>query len=325
MQHILLNALAASAAIALIAPAAAWAQAYPSKPITLSVSQAAGSATDIMARVLGQKLGDVLGQPVVIDNKAGAGGTIGTEMASRAKPDGYTLLLASVSTHGVNPVVYKNAKYDALKDFTPISMTATTANLIVVSPNSPHKTLADLVAAAKKSPGKLTYGSSGVGSSQHLASEYLKTQAGGLFMLHIPYRGAPPAMTGVMAGEVDWMMPAVPSSVQFVKQGKLRALAVTSTQRLAELPDVPTVAETLKGFEVSTWYALVAPAGLPPEMVSKLNAAVATTLKDPAVVAKMASSGLAAEGSTPPQLTAYIKRELDRWAKVAAYSKISLD
>ncbi|TAG26686.1 MAG: tripartite tricarboxylate transporter substrate binding protein [Burkholderiales bacterium] len=298
---------------------------FPNKPITLVVSQAAGSATDIMARVLGQKLGEALGTSVIIDNKPGAGGLLGTELVAKAPADGYTLMIASVSTHGVNPVLYKTKKYDAIKDFSPIGMTAITANVIAVPPNSPYKTLKDLLADAKAKPGKISYGSSGNGSSQHLASEYLKSQAGGVFMLHVPYRGATPGLTALMSSEIDWMMPAVPSSMQFVKNGKLRALAVTSAKRQPELPDVPAVAETIPGFEVNTWYGLVGPAGLSPAVVKRLNDGVAKALSDKAVRDKLATSGLAVQTSTPEELTAYMRAELTRWAKVAEFSKITLD
>ncbi len=301
------------------------APAYPAKPIILVVSQAAGSATDIMARQLGQRLGEELGGSIVIDNKPGAGGLLGTEQVARSAPDGYTLMIASVSTHGVNPVLYKTQKYDAIKDFTPIGMTAFTANVIAVPLNSPYKSLKDLLADAKAKPGKLSYGSSGNGSSQHLASEYLKTQAGGLFMLHVPYRGVTPGLTALISSEIDWMMPAMPSSMQFVKSGKLRALAVTSAKRQPELPDVPTVSETIPGFEVNTWYGLVGPAGLPPAIVKRLNEGIARVLNDKPTIEKLATAGLSVQTGTPEEMTSYMRNELARWAKVAQNSKITLD
>ena len=320
-----LSLLAVSLTLALQVPAQTAAPTYPTKPITLVVSQAAGSATDIMARVLGQKLGEALGGSVIIDNKPGAGGLLGTEQVAKAPADGYTLMIASVSTHGVNPVLYKTKKYDAIKDFTAIGMTAITANVIAVPPNSPYKTLKDMLADAKTKPGKLSYGSSGNGSSQHLASEYLKSEAGGLFMLHVPYRGATPGLTALMSSEIDWMMPAVPSSMQFVKNGKIRALAVTSAKRQPELPDVPTVAETIPGFEVNTWYGLVGPAGLPPAIVKRLNEGIAKALNDKATREKLATTGLVVQTGAPEELTAYMRSELTRWAKVAQTSKITLD
>ena len=327
IQRPLLSAVFNSfAAVSLaIAAGASHAQTYPTRPITLVVAQAAGSATDIMARIYGQKLGQILGTSVIIDNKPGAGGLLGTEAVAKVAPDGYTLLMASVSTHGVNPVLYKSKKYDPIRDFTPISLTAVTANFIAVPANSPYKTLKDLVADAKANPGKQTYGSSGNGSSQHMAGEYLKSQAGKIFVLHIPYRGVAPGLTALIGGEINWMIPAVPSSAQFVKQGKFRALAVTSAKRLPDWPDVPTVAETYPGYEVNTWYGLMGPANLPAGVVAQLNEASAKALADPAVRDKLVAAGLQANPSSPEKFAAYIKSELDRWQKVATDAKITLD
>ena len=316
---------AAASLLALAVPLVARAQAYPSRPVTLVVAQAAGSATDILARVYGQKLGEMMGTSVVVENRPGAGGLLGTEVVARAAPDGYTLLVASVSTHGVNPVLYKSKKYDPIADFTPIGLTATTANVVAVSAASPIKSVKALMDAAKAAPGMQTYASSGNGSSQHLGGEYLVARAGGLKVVHVPYKGVSPGLTALIAGEVDWMMPAAPSSMPFIKQGKLRALAVTSAKPLPELPGVPTVAETYPGFEVITWYGLVGPARLPAEVVQRLAAANEKALTDAGLREKLLASGLVASASTPEQFATYIRAEMEKWKKVAGDSQISLD
>jgi tripartite-type tricarboxylate transporter receptor subunit TctC len=308
-----------------LAPAAAFAQDYPKqKPITLIVAQAAGSATDQMARILSAKLSSVLGQQIVIDNRAGGGGVIGSQMVADAAPDGYTLLLASISTHGINPALYKTLPYKAVEGFTPIGWTGFTANLIVVNAELPVKTLAELVEYSKKNPDKLTVATAGNGSSQHLATELLKARTG-MQVLHVPYKGSGPMSTAVMSGEASWMMPAIPTGLTAVRSGKVRPLAVSSKARSAKLPDVPTIAETVADYEVTTWYGLMGPAKLPANVVETLNAAIKTSLADPDVRAKLEAAGLEGRFSTPAEFGEFVKAEIDRWTKVAADANIKAD
>jgi len=312
-------------ALALVfAPAQALAQAYPVKPVRLIVAQAAGSATDTAGRIVGQKLSDVLGQQVVIDNRAGAGGLLGTELAAKAPPDGYVLLLANISTHGVNPALYQKLPYDPVRDFAPVTLTSTTANVLVVHPSLPARTVREFVALGKARPGELNFGTPGNGSSQHLATELFKTMAG-MQAVHVPYKGSPPAMTGLIGGEVSWMIPTLTLSLPHVRAGKVRALAVTTAKRTEELPELATVAETLPGYEVVSWYGFVAPAGTPAPVIQRLHAATAQVLAMPEVRQGLAASGMIAAASTPAEFGDYIRTEVAKWAKVAKTANLRLD
>ena len=304
----------------------ASAQDYPAKqPIKIIVAQGAGSATDIMARVLAARLPDALGQQFIVDNKPGAGGLLGTELAAKSPADGYTLFLASVSSHGVNPAIYKQLPYDPIKDFIPISMTGVTGNVLVVDAKLPFKTLPELIEYAKKNPDVLTYGTPGEGSSQHLATALLARMAGDLKMLHVPYKGTAPMLTAVMSGETAWAMPAIPSGMPAIKSGKVRPLAVTTLQRHRDLPDVPTVAETLPGYEVATWYGLAAPAGTPAPVIAQLNAAVVKTLANEETIKNLETAGLDPKSSRPEQFADFIKAEISKWSQVAKAANITLD
>jgi tripartite-type tricarboxylate transporter receptor subunit TctC len=304
----------------------ASAQDYPAKqPIKIIVAQGAGSATDIMARVLAARLPDALGQQLIVDNKPGAGGLLGTELAAKSPADGYTLFLASVSSHGVNPAIYKQLPYDPIKDFIPISMTGVTGNVLVVDAKLPFKTLPELIEYAKKNPDVLTYGTPGEGSSQHLATALLARMAGDLKMLHVPYKGTAPMLTAVMSGETAWAMPAIPSGMPAIKSGKVRPLAVTTLQRHRDLPDVPTVAETLPGYEVATWYGLAAPAGTPAPVIAQLNAAVIKTLANEETIKNLETAGLDPKSSRPGQFADFIKAEISKWSQVAKAANITLD
>jgi len=303
----------------------AAAQSYPNKPIRLIIAQGAGSATDIMGRIIGQKISDVLGQQVVVDNRAGAGGLLGTELAAKAAPDGHTLFLASISTHGVNPALYRKLPYDPVRDFAPVSMTGMTANLFVVHPSVAAASIGELIALVKARPGQLNFASPGNGSSQHLATELFKSMAGGLQVAHVPYKGGPPAITAVMAGEVAGMMPAMPLALPHVKSRKVRAIAVTTATRIPEMLDIPTVAETVPGFEVVTWYGLMVPAATPKAVITTLNKTVVAQLALPDTRKSLAASGLSPLAGTPEEMSGFIRRELAKWSKVAQEARISLD
>jgi tripartite-type tricarboxylate transporter receptor subunit TctC len=266
------NLLAAVAVVfAIVCTGPALAQAWPAKPIRLMVPFPPGGSTDIVARIVAQKLGERLGQPLVIENRGGAGGTIGTALIAKAAPDGYTLQIASTSTHVVAPSVYAKLEYDAVKDFAPVGLMAVSPYLLVVNPALPAKSLQELVALARKQPGKLNYASAGIGSTTHLAMEMLKS-ASNTYMLHIPYNGNGPAGTALISGQVEILFGSLPALLGYAKSGRARALAVGTPKRSPSLPEVPTVAELgYPGFDASLWLALMAPAGTPPAIVERLN------------------------------------------------------
>jgi tripartite-type tricarboxylate transporter receptor subunit TctC len=285
-------------------------------PIRLVVAQGPGSATDIMARLLANRMAEAIGQQFLIDNRAGAGGIMGAEIVARAPPDGYTLFIASISTHGVNPGLYRRLPYDTVADFTPIGLAATTANVVVVNKSLGISTLTELFARARQRPGTLSFATPGQGSSQHLATELLMRVAGGADMLHVPYRGTAPGLTAVVANEVQWMMPAIPSGAPLVQNGTLAALAVTGAARARDLPDVPTVAETFPGFEVTTWYGLVGPARMPPDIVAFLNRGLRTAMASTDGQRMAQAAGLESATSSPEEFGAFIRSEIAKWAEV---------
>ncbi len=303
----------------------AGAQGYPNKPVRLIIAQGAGSATDIMGRIIGQKISEAVGQQVVVDNRAGAGGLLGTELAAKATPDGHTLFLASISTHGVNPALYTKLPYDPVRDFAAVSMTGLTANLFVVHPSVAAGSVSELIALVKARPGQLNFASPGNGSSQHLATELFKSMAGGLKVAHVPYKGGPPAITAVMAGEVAGMMPAMPLALPHVKSRKVRAIAVTRAARIPEMPAVPAVAETVPGFEVVTWYGLMVPAATPKSVISTLNKVVVAQIASPDTRKSLAASGLSPLAGTPEEMSGFVRAELAKWSKVARDAGIRLD
>lgn len=315
----------AFAAALVFAASGAAAQDYPVKPVRLIVAQSAGSATDTAARVIGQKLSALLGQSVVIDNRAGAGGLLGTELAAKAAPDGYTLLFANISTHGVNPALYRKLRYDPIGGFAPISMASTTPNVLIVHPSVPAKTTRQFIDFARSRPGQLNVATPGNGSSQHLATELFKTMAGGLQTVHVPYKGSGPALTALMTGEASWMIPTLTLSLPQIKAGRVRALAVSSMKRIAELPDLPTIADTLPGFEVLSWYGFVAPAGTPAAVVNRLNGATAKVLAMPDVKASLGKVGMDAVASSPAEFGQFIRNEVAKWTKVARQAGVQLD
>ena len=309
-------AAAAACAASLLQATGALAQAWPAKPIRLMVPFPPGGSTDIVARIVAQKLGERLGQSIVLENRGGAGGTLGTAMVAKAVPDGYTLGVASTSTHVVAPSVYTRLDYDPVKDFAPVSLMAVSPYLLVVTPSVPAKTLQELIALAKKEPGKLNYASAGIGSTTHLAMEMLKSVSG-TYMLHIPYSGNGPAGTAVVGGQVELLFGSLPSLLSNAKAGRVRALAVGTPKRSASLPDVPTVAESgYPGFDASLWLAIVAPAGTPQAILDRLQKEIASVVATPETREALDKAGAEPLTSTPAELAAMIREGVSRYAAV---------
>ncbi len=316
-------------ALATLSASPVWAEpAYPSKPIRIIVPFTPGGSPDVLARTIGQKITESTGAAVVIENVPGAGGTIGADRASKAAPDGYTLLMGHVGTLAVAPSVYPNLPYDPIKSFAPVAWVAKVPNVLVVHPSVPATNVAELVKYLKANPGKVNYGSGGNGSAAHLAMEYFKlsTQT---FVVHVPYRGTAPSVTDAVAGQIQMVFTGAPALIPMVKAGKLRAIAVSSPKRLDSLPDVPTVAESgvkgLEGFEADQWYGLVAPAGTPAAVVQKLNQVVNANLSTPEMVARLKTEGATATATTPEAFGQLIQREIKRWRPVVLNAKITAD
>ncbi|HEX3138433.1 MAG TPA: tripartite tricarboxylate transporter substrate binding protein [Rhizobacter sp.] len=306
----------ALAALALCAAGSAQAQAaYPSKPIHIVVTFTSGGAPDILARLIGERLQASWGQSVIIDNKPGAGGNTGADSVAKSPPDGYTVVLGTVGTHSINGALYKKMPYDMVKDFTPVTLLATTPNMLVIHPDVPAKNLKEFIALGKKD-GKMSFASSGSGTSIHVSGELFKTMTG-IDMEHIPYKGRASAIPDLLGGRVTMMFDNMPSSLPLVKEGKLRALGVTSAQRSAAAPEIPTLAEQgLPGFEAVSWFAMFAPANTPAPIVDKLQGEVSRILKSPEISKKLLEIGLDPVGGTPAELAAYQKSEITKWAKV---------
>jgi len=300
------------------------AQGYPSRPIRMIVPFPAGGATDILARALSQKLGEKIGQTVVVENRPGAGGTIGADAASKSPADGYTLLLTTSSTHSIGPAINPRIPYNAETDFTPIAYVASSPNVVLVPNTSPAKTMGEFIDHARKNPGRLNYASSGNGTIIHLMSEYFKAQSG-TFILHIPYRGTALAMPDLISGKIDVLFDSFVTGMPHVKDGKLRALAVTSLKRTALAPDLPAVAETLPGFESVTWFGVYGPKGMPPDLVGKVNQAVNAALADADVKDRFARLGAEPTGGTPQAFAAMVKTDTAKWKKIIVERKISAD
>jgi tripartite-type tricarboxylate transporter receptor subunit TctC len=304
--------------------------AWPNKPVKIMVPFTPGGTTDILARAVAPDLSKAFGQQFVVENKGGAGGNVGTEIVAKSPGDGYTLLMGTVGTHGINRALYAKLPYDPFKDFAPITLVAGVPNVMVVNAEKAAankiNTVNDFIKYAKANPGKLNMASSGNGTSIHLAGELFKSQTG-TFMAHIPYRGSGPALLDLAAGNMDVMFDNLPSAMQLIKGGKLKALAVTSAQRSAALPDVPTVEEAagLKGFEASSWFGLLAPAGTPPDVVSRIQQEVAKSLATPAMKERLATLGAIPSGNTPAQFAALIESEHKKWAEVVKASGAKVD
>lgn len=318
-------ALTGIAAAVAASPLLAAAQAYPSKPVTIVVPFSAGGTTDILARIIGDSLKDELGQPIVIENRAGAGGNIGAALAAKAAPDGYTLFMGTVGTHAINAALYKKPGYDHLKDFAPLTRVAMVPNLLVAHPSRPYGTVKELIAYAKANPGKISYGSSGSGTSIHLSGELFKTMTG-VDMVHIPYKGSAPAVTDLIGGQIDVMFDNMPSAIQHVRNGRLKPIAVTTAKRSPELPNVPTVAEAgVPGYEATSWFGMFATAGTPAPVVTRLNTALVKVLSDPAIKKKIAEQGAEPVAEKPEQFAQFIQQETAKWAKVVKASGATVD
>jgi tripartite-type tricarboxylate transporter receptor subunit TctC len=322
-RRALLGAAVAATAVAL--PLGAAAQAYPAKPITIVVPFSAGGTTDILARIVGQAMSAELGQSVVIDNRAGAGGNIGAAIAAKAPADGYTLFMGTVGTHAINEALYKKMPFNPAKDFAPLTRVANVPNLLVANPKQPFKTVPELIAYAKAHPGEVNFGSSGSGSSIHLSGELFKSMAK-VDMVHVPYKGSAPAVTDLLGNQIAIMFDNMPSAIQHVRAGKLRPIAVTTAKRSPELPDVPTIAEAgVPGYEATSWFGMFAVAGTPKPVLDKLHAALAKVLNQADVKKKIAEQGGEVVVDTPEQFAAFIQAETAKWGKVVKASGATAD
>ena len=309
-----------SAALACGVPAAQAADSsFPTRPVRLVVGYAAGGATDVLARLVAQKMGEALGQPIVVENRAGANSNVGAEVVAKATPDGYTLYVFTIA-NTINATLYDKLGYDPVRDFEPVGMIAKIPNVLVVNPKLPIKTVADYVRLAKESPDGVTFASSGSGSSIHLSGEMFRSRSGAN-MLHVPYKGSAPAVTDLLGGQVQSMFDNAPSALPHVKSGKLRAIAVTSAQHMPQLPDVPTVAESgLPGFDVQSWFSIAAPAGTPKPVIDKLNTALNKALNASEVRERMRDLAATPEPGTPEQLRTFAASEIKRWHDVVKQS-----
>lgn len=328
-DRLLIGAVAATVSIVatvwLNDASAQTASAYPTKPIRLVVPFVAGGTTDILGRAAAAELTKA-GMQTIVENRPGAGGNIGAEMVAKAAPDGYTLLVGTVGTHGINQSLYGKLPYDPIKDFAPITLLATVPNVLVVHPALPANNVKELIALAKSKPGKLNYASSGNGTSIHLSAELFKTMTG-TFMTHIPYRGSAAALTDLVGGQADLMFDNLPSALPHIKSGKLRALGVTSDKPSPALPDVPTIAEAgpIKGYEATSWFGVLAPAGTPKDVTDKLHQTLSKALNSAEMREKLVAQGAEPVGNTPEQFAQHIQKETAKWAKVVKASGAKVD
>ena len=310
--------------VGIILSTAALAQAYPSKPISLVVPQAAGGTNDIVARLIAPAFGDAIGASVVVENRPGAGGNIGTQSVARSPKDGYTLLVTINSAQAINPALYKNPGFDPVNDFVPLYYIGATPYVLVSPPGSPYKTLADVIAAAKKKPGELSYASAGNGTISHLLGAMLNTSAG-VEMQHIPYKGVAPAINDVLGGQVPLAFASLPSALNYIKAGKLQAIAISSAKRSSAAPEIPTIAETYPDCVGEVWVALFAPMGTPVDAIKKIQVAMDKTMTKPDVREKLTAQGLDLTPVPPAKLSALLKEELAKWARIVKVSGAQLD
>ncbi len=323
-MRFLIALMAVAATLTATPPAQAQAEAYPNKTVRIVVGYAAGGATDILARLLAQKMTESLGQQVIVENRPGANSNIGAEVVAKAAPDGYTVYMGSIA-NTINMSLYPKLNYDVVKDFSPVMLVATVPNILVVHPSVPAKTVKELIDLAKAKPDTLNVASSGSGSSIHMSAELFKMLTG-VKITHVPYKGSAPAVSDLLGGQVQMMFDNAPSAMPHVKAGKLRALAVTSPRRIPALPDVPTVIESgVAGFDVFSWFALFVPAGTPKEIVAKLNAHANQALAKPDVQARMADLGAEGVGGTTERLASHVNAEVARWSKVVKESGARAD
>src|SRR5687767_54065 len=320
-----LSAFSASSAFTALTAQQAHAQAYPSKTIRFVVPYPPGGPLDTIARLLGAKVGESVGQPVVVENKPGAGGNIGADIVAKSPADGYTVLMGAVATHAINPTLYKSIPYDPIRDFAPITQIASTPNVLVVHPSVPAGNVREFIAYAKANPGKLNFGSGSTGSAGHLAGELFKSMAG-VEMAHIPYKGAAPAMQDLIAGQIQLMFDNLASSLGQVRAGKVKALAVTTAKKTPLAPDLPTIAESgLPGFDISTWFGVFAPAGTPKAALDRLHAEFAKALAAPDVREKMVNMGAEPVGNRPEEFAAFVGAEAEKYARVIKASGAKVD
>ena len=312
-------------ACSLLAPLSFAQGAWPQKPIRLIVPSPPGDGSDLMARAIGDKLTQALGQPIVVDNRQGAGGRVGTEAAAKAAPDGYTLTMGNAGSHGINAALYKDLPYDIERDFVAITQVMRAPNVLVINPSLPAKSVAEFIALLKANPGKHSYGSGGNGSSAHFTAELFKSMAG-VDIAHIPYKGATPALTDVIGGQVAMFMGNLPPAMGHIKAGRVRALAVTTAQRSSLVPDLPTVAEGgLPGFETVAWFGLFAPAGTPPDVVARIRDEVAKIVQQPDIRERIVTLGGEPGGNTPAEFAAIVRSDIAKWKGVAKAANIVAD
>ena len=305
-----------------LAATAAFCQPYPSKPIKVISPWSAGGPAEALARVVTTRMSEALGQPIVIESRGGANGEIGTAEVARSAPDGYTILLSHLGPTAISPALKKDLPYDSVKDFEPISQVVAGPTLLVVRNDLPVKNVKELLAYAKANPGKLTYGSVGIGSTTHLAGEMLNMTAG-IDAVHVPYKGSTPILVDMMGGRIDMAFVGISGSLQQARAGQIRAIAISTLKRSASAPDIPAVAETLPGFELNSWYGMMAPAGTPKPVVARLNQELVKALLMPDVIEWMKQNGLDPRGTTPEEHAAYIKAEIAKWAKVVKAARVS--
>jgi len=319
MKRLLVLALAAGFA------SLTSAQPYPTKPIKLVAPSTPGDAPDVIARLVADKLSTALGQQVVVENRPGAGGVVGSDYVAKAAPDGYTLIMGNAGSHGINAAVYSKLPYDIQRDFAPVSQVAVAPNVMVINPSVPASTVAEFIAYAKANPGKLSYASGGNGSSAHMSMELFKSMSG-IDIQHVPYKGSSPALTDVVSGQVVAFIGNMPPTVPLIKAGKLRAIAVTTKSRSALMPELPTITEAgLPGFETVAWFGVLAPAGTPPEVVNRLSAEIAKIAKSPEIREKLVAMGAEPVGSTPEEFKAVIDRDIAKWKPLAQKVGIKID
>jgi len=317
-----MSALAVAAA--LVAPGEAPAQGYPTKSIRLVAPSTPGDAPDVIARLVAERLSAALGQQVVVENRPGAGGVVGSEIVAKSAPDGYTLIMGNAGSHGINAAVYSKLPYDILKDFAPVSQIAVAPNIFVVNPGLPVTTIPEFIAYAKARPGQLSYASGGNGSSSHMSMELLKSMAG-IDVVHVPYKGSTPALTDVISGQDAVMSVNMPPAVPHVKSGRLRALAVTTRSRTPSMPDLPTVAESLPGYETVAWFGVLAPAGTPKDVINRLSAEIAKIARSPDMRERLEGMGAEPVGSTPEEFGAVMARDIAKWTALAKSVGIKID
>jgi tripartite-type tricarboxylate transporter receptor subunit TctC len=311
-------------ALSVLVVSSAAAQSFPTKPLRWIVPSAPGDGSDITGRIIAERVSRELGQQVVIDNRPGAGGVVGSEAAAKSAPDGYAMIVGNAGSHGINAAIYNKLNYDVARDFVPVALFCTAPNVMVASPGTPVKNVAEFVAYAKANPGKLNYASGGIGSSSHLSAELLKSMAG-FEMTHVPYKGAAPAVTAVLSNEVNVMIGNLPPWSAHLKSGKVQALAVTTATRHPSLPDVPALAETYPGFETVAWFGLLAPTGTPKAIVDRVNQAVNVALADPEVSSRIAATGCGPTAISQEAFASRVQNDIVRWKKLAGERNIKAD